>query len=184
MIVGVLIVVTGPPGAGKSTVAALLADEFDQSALVSGDEFFGFLRKGAVAPWLQRSHEQNTAVVEAGAAAAGRLARHCDVIYDGVVGPWFLPTFLDRSGRDHLYYALLLPPLEVCLHRVEARIGHGFTELGAAEHMWREFQKASIDARHLLSEVAPASELARQIVQRVMSAVIRYPKASLASQAL
>lgn len=167
--------VTGPPGAGKSTVAALVADQFERSALVAGDDFFAFLRKGAVAPWLPHSREQNTAVVEAAAAAPGRLAAHCDVIYDGVIGPWFLPTFLNRSGLGHVHYALLIPPLDVCLHRVEARVGHGFADPGAAEHMWREFHNASIDPRHLLTDVAPAAELARQIVDRTVSAAIRYP---------
>ena len=35
---GELIVVTGPPGAGKSSVSAVLADKFTPSALVAGDE--------------------------------------------------------------------------------------------------------------------------------------------------
>jgi energy-coupling factor transporter ATP-binding protein EcfA2 len=39
-----LLVVTGPPGAGKSTVAAVLAGRFPESALVEVDAFFGFLR--------------------------------------------------------------------------------------------------------------------------------------------
>jgi adenylate kinase family enzyme len=34
--VALLIVVTGPPGAGKSTVARALASEFDRSALLPG----------------------------------------------------------------------------------------------------------------------------------------------------
>jgi cytidylate kinase len=175
MIMGDLIVVTGPPGAGKSAVAELLVDRFDRSALVRGDDFFAFLRNGAIEPWLPQSHEQNTAVVEAAAAASGRLARHCDVIYDGVVGPWFLPVFLDRSGVDHIHYALLLPPLEVCLDRVRTRTGHGFTDLDAAEHMWRDFRNASIDARYRLSDALPAAELARQIAERAATATIRYP---------
>lgn len=81
-----MIVVTGPPGAGKSAVAEQLADLLDPSALVAGDDFFGFIRNGAVRPWLEEAHAQNAAVVEAAAAAAGRLAGHCDVVYDGVQG--------------------------------------------------------------------------------------------------
>ena len=46
-----LLVVTGPPGAGKSTVSQLLAADFDPGALVAGDQFFGFLRAGFIDPW-------------------------------------------------------------------------------------------------------------------------------------
>lgn len=173
---GDLIVVTGPPGAGKSTVASLLAEQYEPSALVAGDDFFGFLRQGAIAPWLPESHDQNVAVIEAAAAAAGRLARHCSVIYDGVVGPWFLPTFLDRSGLDHIHYAMLFPPLDVCLSRVEARVAHGFSDLAAAEHMWRDFESAEIDAAHVISNVASATDLAREIVEYARSGSIRYPR--------
>lgn len=66
---------------------------------------FGFLRNGRVAPWLCEAHDQNTAVIEAAAAASGRLARH----YDGVIGPWFLSTFLERTGLDPLQYAVSAP---------------------------------------------------------------------------
>jgi adenylate kinase family enzyme len=50
-VVGSLLVVTGPAGAGKSTVAALLAAQLDHSVLVDGDSFFSFLRVGAIEPW-------------------------------------------------------------------------------------------------------------------------------------
>ena len=46
-----LIVVSGPPGAGKSTIAHMLAARFDPSVLVTGDRFFGFLANGFVEPW-------------------------------------------------------------------------------------------------------------------------------------
>jgi cytidylate kinase len=126
--VGEVVVVTGPPGAGKSTVAERLAGLFDPSALVSGDDFFAFLRNGAVAPWLEAAHDQNTAVVAAAAAATGRLAARCHVVYDGVLGPWFLEPFVGSAGLGHLHYVVLLPPLRVCLERVQARRGHAFTD--------------------------------------------------------
>ena len=49
---GELLVVTGPPGAGKSTVAARLVERRSPSALVEGDAFFAFLRRGRIDPWL------------------------------------------------------------------------------------------------------------------------------------
>ena len=51
---GFLLIVSGPPGAGKSTVSRRLADSFDPSVLVEGDAFFGFLASGAIQPWLRR----------------------------------------------------------------------------------------------------------------------------------
>ncbi|HEY1739850.1 MAG TPA: hypothetical protein VGI86_14135 [Acidimicrobiia bacterium] len=49
---GSLLVVTGPPGSGKSTIAPAVADQREPSELVTGDVFFGFVRRGAITPWL------------------------------------------------------------------------------------------------------------------------------------
>jgi cytidylate kinase len=145
-----LIVVTGPPGAGKSTVAGVLADRFEPSVLVEGDAFFGFLARGAVAPWLPESHEQNEVVTEAAAAAAGRYASGgYATVYDGVVGPWFLATFAAETGLERLEYVILLPSLERCVERVGTREGHGFTDEGATGQMHRQFAQAEVDARHV-----------------------------------
>jgi hypothetical protein len=96
-----LVVVTGPPGAGKSSVSEELAKRWKPSALVPGDVFFGMIKQGYILPWLPQARGQNTVIIEAAAAAAGRLCHHCVVVYDGVVGPWFLPTFLRASGLAH-----------------------------------------------------------------------------------
>lgn len=168
--------VTGPPGAGKSTVAAVLAAMLDPSALVPGDDFFGFLRSGAVAPWLEEAHDQNSCVTKAAAAASGQLAGHCTVVYDGVVGPWFLPTFLLASGLEHVHYVVLLPPQAVCVQRVESRAGHGFTDLDAAEHMWREFHQAKVDPRHVLAEdIQEPDATASVVARRLRHGSFRYP---------
>jgi dephospho-CoA kinase len=62
---GLLVVVTGPPGAGKSVVARALADRFNPSVLVEGDAFFAFLASGRVDPWLPESQQQNEVVIRA-----------------------------------------------------------------------------------------------------------------------
>src|ERR1700730_3526544 len=108
--VGSLLVVTGPPGAGKSSVARVLADAAYESVLIEGDAFFGFLASGAIEPWLPASNDQNTVVTKAAASAAGAFATGgYTAVYDGVVGPWFLPTFGAATGLDRLDYAILLP---------------------------------------------------------------------------
>jgi cytidylate kinase len=166
--VGDVIVVTGPPGAGKSTVAEPLARLLDPSALIAGDDFFASLRNGAISPWLKDADRQNAAVIEAAAAATGRLSRHCDVVYDGVVGPWFLRNFFAAAGLDRLHYVVLLPPLEVCLKRVETRPGHGFTDRDSARHMWLEFHDADVDRRHLFTDYdKQPADMARLLAQQL-----------------
>ena len=107
--VGSLLVVTGPPGAGKSTVSVELANRTSPSVLVRGDDFYGFLAAGAIEPWLPGSGTQNEIVTEAAARAAGRFAEDYDTVYDGVVWPWFLPTFASVSGLATFDYSEILP---------------------------------------------------------------------------
>ena len=70
-----LIVVTGPPGAGKSTVAHVVAGRFEHSVIVTGDTFFTFVASGAIIPWLPESDAQNEVITRAAAAAAGQYTR-------------------------------------------------------------------------------------------------------------
>ena len=173
---GSLLVVTGPPGAGKSSVARLLAAEAGPSALVEGDAFFGFLATGRVEPWRDGSHDQNTVVTRAAAAAAGHFARGgYATVYDGVVGPWFLDTFLQATGLDALDYAVLLPAAGRCVERVMARRGHAFADEEATRTMHAAFEGALPDARHVLRDVeGTAVDVARRVRRARAAGALRY----------
>jgi energy-coupling factor transporter ATP-binding protein EcfA2 len=166
---GSLVVVTGPPGAGKSSVARVLASAAEHSVLVEGDSFFGFLVSGAVDPWLPASNDQNTVVTRAAAAAAGAFALGgYATVYDGVVGPWFLSTFGAATDLEHLEYVILLPPVDICVRRVATRRDHGFTDEAVTRKMHTSFAGARIAERHVLrdppddpAEVAVLIESAR-----------------------
>ena len=140
---GFLLVVTGPPGAGKSTVSRRLADAFDPSVLVEGDAFFGFLATGAIQPWLPESDLQNEIVTEAAASCAGRFASDYATLYDGVVGPWFLPTFAEHPASRRSSMSMLLPPVERCLDGVRTRLDHVFSDEDATRKMHQEFADAA-----------------------------------------
>ncbi len=175
---GSLLIVTGPPGAGKSTAAALVVARSEPSVLVEGDAFFQFLARGAIEPWLPASNAQNETVTEAAGAAAGRYARGgFAVVYDGVVGPWFLRRFLAATGLDRLDYAVVLPPVERCVERVASRVGHGFTDESATRKMHAEFAgaAAAVEARHLLVvDAEPPEAVADRIAAAQASGALAY----------
>lgn len=161
---GDLIVVSGPPGAGKSSVASVLVEMFDPSALVEGDTFFAFLRQGFVPPWLTDSKQQNKVLLDAAAAAAGHLSLGgYTVVYDGVLGPWFLAAFTSRSGVARLHYVLLLPPETTCVERVRSRLHHGLSDVEATRQMHSDFVQASIDPRHVTETSGSPAQVASRV---------------------
>lgn len=94
-----LLCIAGPPGAGKSTVSALVSARLSPSVLIQGDAFYRFLDQGAVKPWLPEATDQNRVVISASGAAAGRFVRGgYDAVFDG--GPWaMVAANLPRSNR-------------------------------------------------------------------------------------
>lgn len=72
---GDVLVVSGPPAVGKTTVAGLLAERRSPSVHLHADDFWGFLKTGYIDPWLPAAHNQNVVVVEAACTSAGIFAR-------------------------------------------------------------------------------------------------------------
>jgi hypothetical protein len=96
-------------------------------------------------------------VIRASGAAAGQYARGgYEAVFDGVLGPWWLPTFFEATELDDLHYAILLPSVERCVHNVATREGHDDDGTGT-RHMHDQFLRALIDPRHLLTD-PPASQ--------------------------
>lgn len=168
-VMGELLIVSGPPGAGKSTVAALLVGARSPSVLIEGDAFFGFLRNGRVDPWLRDANAQNGAVTDAAAATTGRfVANGYWTVYDGLLGTWFLPQFMASARVESAHYVVLLPSVEECVARVSRRRGHGFTDHDATRQMHAEFVRAGIEPRHIVDgEEAAADKMAATVTARL-----------------
>ena len=175
---GSLLVVTGPPGAGKSTLAEALAICMNPSVLVEGDAFFRFLRNGAIDPWLPEANDQNTVVTHVAGAAAGRFARGgLQTVYDGVIGPWFLDEFLASTGLAALDYVVLLPPAATCVERVLTRKNHGFKDEAAARHMHDQFSRQPLADRHIVNQVDQSPDvLSAYVLAARNRGDLRYPE--------
>ncbi|MCH3950946.1 MAG: AAA family ATPase [Acidaminococcus sp.] len=141
---GRIIVITGSPGTGKSTIASLIAKEcdLDKSVHMLTDDFYHYLNKGAIAPYLPESNEQNRVVIEAFLAAAKRFARGgYDVIVDGILGPWFIAP-LQELAREHyeVHYIILRASKEETLKRAVSRSKlDPQTNIEIVETMWKQF---------------------------------------------
>jgi len=160
--VPVVLIVTGPPGSGKSTTARLLAQRFDRASCLAIDWFWTTIVNGFVPPWKPEADAQNRAVLAAVAGSAAALATAgYVVVVDGVIGPWHLDLVaqpLARRGID-THYVVLRPELEVALARVRSRAdqehvsGHlaeAFIDEAPAAHMWEQFSDLGPLERHVV----------------------------------
>jgi predicted kinase len=144
---GRILIVSGPPGAGKSTISRRLADEAPGALAVHlhTDDFYTYVRKGFVRPWTPQAQAQNITIMNALAVSAAAFAQGgYEVLVDGIVGPWFFDPWLAaaREGRTDLRYICLLPDEATTLARGTARSGAGaMTDPAVIGEMWAQFRR-------------------------------------------
>ncbi len=166
---GEVVIVSGPPGSGKTTVSAALASGYERGVHLESDWFFRSIRSGFVAPWLPDAHNQNAAVMVVAADTAAAFAdAGYTVVWDGIVGPWFLDRVVRRLGAREIrvHYLVLRPKRVTASQRVR---GRGDTpETSGAETMYEQFADLGELELHVVSSDAPAE----QVIEACKAALI------------
>lgn len=118
---GRIILITGSPATGKSTVASILSQKSDWEKTVHmhTDDFYHLIEKGKIAPHLREAEEQNGIVIEAFLEATKVFAKNSyEVLVDGIIGPWFLSPWMQAAADGYeVHYIVLRASKEETLRR-------------------------------------------------------------------
>jgi predicted kinase len=174
---GRLVLVGGPPGAGKTAVAGVVASAAQRPAVhLHTDSFYAWIKAGFVPPYLPRARGQNEVVTTVMTAAACAYARGgYDVIAEGILGPWLLPPFRRACQREDvpLSYVVLRPSLDVTLARAVGRAGGQLTDPEPVTGLYRAFTGLGTLESHVIdSSTQTIEETAADLASGVHAAAL------------
>lgn len=169
-----IVIVSGSPGTGKTTISRILAENatYDRAVHLHTDDFYQYIRKGYIDPWLNGSGDQNETMIESVAASAKRFAAGgYEVFVDGVIGPWFITPWLEiaKSGVD-VRYIILRPDEQTTVSRVTNRQQNDYFPLNndVVKNLWRSLSDLGIYESHVVDTTAKTVDESVTIIQRML----------------
>jgi predicted kinase len=183
---GSLLILSGPPGAGKTTVGKIIASKSARSACISSDWFWTTIVNGRIPPWQGAADDQNRAMVRSATAAGVRMANAgFTTVLDGIFGPWHFEPLKDELTvcKVPVNYVVLRPDGDTCLTRAQTRVLEGaehvdaLTEEDPIRHMWLRFSKLGAIEPHVIdSSKCDPESTALLIRERIDAGVLRFPR--------
>jgi adenylate kinase family enzyme len=164
-----VLIITGPPGSGKTTVADAVAAQHSRAVHVESDCFFRFISSGFVEPWKPDAQSQNAVVMGAvvDAAAAYAHAGYFTIVDGIIISRHFLQTIYDRLQAQGVAVAdvVLGASLETCLGRAIGRTSHPLGDREAVKSLWHRFEQQSVPQGHAIeTDLLDPRQIADEIV--------------------
>ena len=162
---GNILVLTGSPGAGKSTTArSLVATSGGPAVHLHSDDFWHFIRKGAIPQYLTKARRQNEVVMGVLAHAAEGYAKgDYFVVVDGIIGPWLIHPF--RSLGLPLHYIVLRPALDAAIERCRFRGGDTLADPEAISALHKQFSMLDEFEKYVIETTGHSPQTTLAVVQ-------------------